>query len=116
MTNLQALRELLDAATPGPWELEMDDDGYHYRICAPSLTVSFRSINGDEGLLTDDAQLIVAMHNCLPELLAVVEAAEDLGHSGNCAIYDRAMGDCNCHIKEVKRALAALTTKLEQMK
>lgn len=83
--NLESLRKLCDAATPGPWRLderipEWDGDG-SYSIVVPHL--------GEQMLAddtryyptappTEDARFIAAARTALPLLLAVAEAARGI--------------------------------------
>lgn len=76
-TDLEALRALEEAATPGPWG-----------VChVPRKGLSFVEQRNEHGVATADvatlalshsvdAALIVAMRNALPRLLAIAEAAE----------------------------------------
>jgi hypothetical protein len=80
MTDIERLRELLAKATPGPW---LTGSG---AILKPEVaakpSAGVLSVNRAVVCLTgpderacsaDDAELIVAMHNALPELLADYE-------------------------------------------
>lgn len=70
---LEKLKALLEAATPGPWST---DEGCY--VSTPTEGVWFTvPYNGSERLGVD-ADLIVEMRNCLPELLAVVEHSKAL--------------------------------------
>jgi hypothetical protein len=79
MTTIERLRELLEKATPGPWE-STDKDGLYANIREPT-------IEAESGRVADmydlcDAALIVAMRNTLPALLEVAEAAKAYSESG----------------------------------
>jgi Lar family restriction alleviation protein len=62
MTDIERLRELLAKATPGPWQVS----GTGFLLSAE------RHCIGD-GVYGPDAQLIAAMHEALPNLLADYE-------------------------------------------
>lgn len=67
MTDLAYLRELLEAATEGPWS---------YTRCAcghPSCDQVLLSISGAVGPHLNDAALIVAAVNSLPALIEEIE-------------------------------------------
>ncbi len=93
MTILEHLRSLEAAATPGPWGITCDSDWACIetaaRLVIPSMPVG------------EDADLIVAMRNALPVLLAVAEAAAAFKALDS---EDRDMGQ-----DAVFAALAALT-------
>lgn len=96
MTNINKLRELLDASTSGPWT----------GVLNPGIGVSFPDLtwsgnHGDYWKLPD-AQLIITMRNCAEEWLAVVEAAEVVESEHGLLV--------------LKRALVALNTKLGEGK
>ncbi len=66
---MKRLRKLLQAATPGEWyRLHASIGAGDYGKDGPQYEVM-------REYKTEDAQLIVAMRNCLPELLDVVDAA-----------------------------------------
>ncbi len=92
---MKRLRELLQAATPGIWEDFIQNGKYRlYEFGADKFF-------GDN-LSPQDAQLIVAIRNCLPELLDVVEAVQSTHRIDPGALSVRAT-----------RALVALDKKLE---
>jgi hypothetical protein len=74
-------RELLDAATPGPWKLDFTDpsmDGSNWQIRrrgVPGIRISAHSY-GDHG--GADAEFIAATPELVSGLLAVVERVEEL--------------------------------------
>jgi hypothetical protein len=74
MLSLSKLKALLDAATPGPWSAAECK-----RYGCNALSVQLEPYSS-----ATDAQLVVAMQNCLPELLAVVEAAEVVCLESDC--------------------------------
>lgn len=67
-------RRLLDAATPGPWNLDTDRHGHdevsHRRMVGMSEVVA------QVGRVRPDAELIVWARNNLPALLAALDDAE----------------------------------------
>lgn len=73
MTTIARLRELLDEATPGPWRLTPDD--LDRDIVGPddSTVIAY-----DPLLDPADAELIAALRNAAPALLAVVGWAQML--------------------------------------
>jgi hypothetical protein len=84
MTNISKLKELLDAATPGPWSLSYDSR--HNRLYVVASTGDYMIGEKHRNIIASDGDYagsnnfksIVAMRNALPELLAVVEAARPL--------------------------------------
>lgn len=84
MNVIETLKALHDKATPVPWIAALSDD--------PSGTSSYRerfalwtnkgprcvTVDKSTCIAADDALLITAMRNALPDLLAVVEAAQEL--------------------------------------
>ncbi len=72
--RIAALRELLAKATPGPWKTSRDlhDDGYFY-IDTQSGTLMETEASNPIETEGDNASLIVAAVNALPELLEAVE-------------------------------------------
>lgn len=75
MNTLKRLKELQAAATPGPW----DRVGFYnvLRIARKSLDWELVNPTEDASLPDeDDAEFIVALHEALPALLAVAEAAK----------------------------------------
>lgn len=103
MNDLNRLRELLDKATPGPWN-GYDDSGSTGRqeIVASGVTVARCYVGNPNG--RNDAQLIVALRNCAPEMLAVVDAARRIDQwSGDLYEFDYDI---------IRDALAALDAKM----
>lgn len=82
MNILTHLRELEAKATPGPWEFDRLDRKFEYeasyKVGRPGSTEYDYFISDDLYYNTApalvDAELIVAMRNALPKLLAFVEA------------------------------------------
>jgi hypothetical protein len=85
---LADLRDLLGKATPGPWAYDQHEDGWALglvvdddekplsgRIEVDEGTVVEHVASGPVGL---DAALVVALHNAADDLLACVEAAEQM--------------------------------------
>lgn len=102
---IEALRAVYEAATPGPWEVR---DGMNVKG-ASSLHVA--TTMGSE-TPRRDARAIAATHNVMPELLAVVEAADnavwrygDSGESDDRAhqALDNALDALNAKIREALR-------------
>ena len=90
MTDIRAvldeLRELHENAQIPPWQAVADCDGKNWQVCScgqtddgKRWTVTTDGVRCSEysGDAETDAKLIVAMRNALPNLLAVVEAAEE---------------------------------------
>lgn len=90
MTNLSDLKRLLAEATPGPWTYTTEDGGDEYVVMVPDRLLGKDGapiVDHDGGLAPDvagplqirfdNADLIVAMHAALPDLLAAVEAARE---------------------------------------
>ena len=109
------LRQLLDAATPGPWLFSpgspyaSDDDGYQATVLADNdadtettLVAVCWASEDEPGPADRDAALIVALRNAAPALLAVVDAARDA-----LVEYDRSTDRAN--------ALRAALTDLDEV-
>ena len=92
MTPLERLKELNEKATPGPWlsqEHEGIDDGCRCMSCWHLDGGDVDSLHGNDSLTRkckhcsemildkDDADLIAATRNLLPELLALWEAVNE---------------------------------------
>lgn len=79
--DIEALRELLAAATPGPWHI--NEDGEIYGPC-PIVAACLVGIAPDEVahliLQPEDAALIVALRNQAGPLLDRLEASEEGGY------------------------------------
>jgi len=77
--DIAALKALLEAATPTPWQLEADSEfGYVYARRGREMLLAIQVAVCEEGPEADheaNVTLIVAAVNALPELLAVYEAA-----------------------------------------
>lgn len=91
---LDELRRLNEAATPGPWSTFGVGDEYEttpYLKCGEGgFTTSW-----DEEKL-DDLELIVAMRNALPKILACIEAQDALN---DCVCNGCIYGDpCENHL------------------
>ena len=99
MVDILALKRLHAAATPGPWT---KGDKRHW---PPIAQVLFHA--------NENPDLIVAMHNALPALLAVAEAAEKcLPHVDPKAldytrVHNQKVVDCYLNTM-LRKALAAL--------
>ena len=75
------LRTLLDAATPGPWTFtDVDPEFADVEICSVDGTyvgqTSYDTLSGTTRNSINDAALIVAVRNALPDLLEIIEAGE----------------------------------------
>lgn len=138
MNRIEELRALEQSATPGPWEAVIGDNQREAWVLSGSgeaLEVTPRPEDwNDAGLRDADAELITAMRNALPDLLAVVEAAQRWvplglnddweGHSDICAqarSEEYGEGDeagvefwldtsepCTCGLTAAREALARL--------
>ena len=106
MTPLERLKELNEKATPGPWlsqEHEGIDDGCRCMSCWHLDGGDVDSLHGNESLtrkckhcsemiLTkEDANLIVATRNLLPELLALWEAVNEWTGSWECSAEEETL-------------------------
>jgi hypothetical protein len=91
MNTIQRLKELHEKATPGPWRI--------------SLSGSVQSVSGDHAR-DGDGDLVVAMRNALPQLLAVAEAAQVLLE---CKPGDPEARFVHRHL-DLRQAVAALDT------
>jgi len=113
------LRAVLDAATPGPWR------AHNFRSYAhESWSVV---ADGDEPPVCDDAcserdaRAIAALRTLAPELLAVVEAADEIpAHQDWCEaeMYRRGAikrSECTCGFAELLGALAALRARAAEV-
>ena len=83
--TIERLKELDAAATPGPWTLNLGDDGQYVethdrpRGMDPRLWDGIVVVvSGPTDEADPDGELIAAMRNALPALLAVAEAAANL--------------------------------------
>jgi hypothetical protein len=71
------LRRLLSKASPAPWSYQ--NHFGHYEIDpAPPRSPHFEAIAGHYGSTREDAELIAASRNALPELLDRIEKQEAL--------------------------------------
>ena len=76
--DTKELRKLLDAATPGPWELWTSCSWR--RFCGPRGSMVIEPViqrsdnHPDLVVSAEDAALIIAMRNNLPELLNRLDA------------------------------------------
>ena len=61
------LRQLMERAEPGPWRLDQYEDDF--------VDTGLRTIKAG---CSANAALIIAMHEALPALLDIAEAAQDL--------------------------------------
>ena len=93
MTPLERLKELNEKATPGPWESrahEGIDEGCRCMSCWHTDGGDIDSLHGNNSLTRkckhcsemilnkEDADVIAATRNLLPELLALWEAVNEL--------------------------------------
>ena len=104
MTAADKLRALHEAATPGPWghsafEVYCDDSegGCHedHEMCRLSgAGETIADVYGLESFAERDARLIATLRTVLPELVAVVEAAQASSSSRpGCALKSTAALD-----------------------
>jgi len=94
--NLDQLRELSKAATPGPWTSSWNrhGDGYvrsRHHGMQYLLDVEYNYAPGQDVLA--DAALIAAMRNHFEALLDVAEAARELAQSADQRDWTPALGD-----------------------
>lgn len=96
MTFLTRLRELEQKTTPGPWEHFTSDAygkddlepkeafGYHMREEDGLTTPIFLGLTGPsyDPECKENANVIVALRNAVPELIAVLEEIERSKHRG----------------------------------
>lgn len=99
------LRHLLSRAAPGPWEVvESEPDGCgitEYGVFAGGEPVSVGSYH-------QDASLIAAALNALPELLKIVESLQPVGRAA--ARYAETFGGCSNPDVELTCRLESLAT------
>lgn len=77
MTDLERLRAVLEAATPGPWTTHVEDPGWDEpRVGWVPEVLTIYGADGDM-MPEANARAIAALGTLWPELLAVAEAAED---------------------------------------
>jgi hypothetical protein len=100
--RIDELKALCDQATPGPWELNLAEDGIEvgtvFAVDRPLHVVCFmqyyESGNGEPLIDEFDAGLIAAARDALPELIAEVErlrtALEMYANENNWSYYDGA--------------------------
>lgn len=110
MTDLARLRELLAAATPGPWETAERSDTINVQAGQRAVARCQRKAG-----VWRDAALIVAAVNALPALLDRIEALERVAEAarrrrhGACRICGVIWSERGNHSD--KCALAALDAK-----
>jgi hypothetical protein len=78
--TIEELKQALEAATPGPWEVDASSD-YGTAVCENGnsfIAAWTRSMHRKNYPHRANARLIVAAVNNLPALLKVVEAADYL--------------------------------------
>lgn len=78
--NIDELKKLAEAATPGPWDVSVELNGDGYRCLEIFSTVQYRNWG-------DDARFIAAAREAVPELIAKVEKLE--GAVSKTELYDR---------------------------
>lgn len=101
MDSKQALADLVETMTPGPWKAEASKA---HPLSKCIWRAGDPAADGGNALATGlwprDADGIVAMRNTMPALLAAVEAAKQLRHerfghlalvAGHCAMCDAAI-------------------------
>lgn len=113
---LDRLEQLLAAATPRPWNYEWNDRDDHeagidIMAAPPNGRVALVELSHFGESTHADAELIAAAVNALPDLLAVVEAAEFLRRD-NPVCYDEATR--LAIIAERERALDEAIAKLDE--
>ena len=121
MTPLERLKELNEKATPGPWlsqEHEGIDDGCRCMSCWHLDGGDVDSLHGNDPLTRkckhcsemilskEDADVIAATRNLLPELLALWEAVNK---------QQSAPDGRNCHSTTLCKAFDALEKKAASM-
>lgn len=128
--NTEKLRELLGAATPGPWSVVADPSHYHTLSTVVGgyrglRDFQFRAEIGGQASWKEqeaNAALIVAAVNALPALLARLEAAERVVEAGRrVTAAFRALGETTAWTRaaeqarhECEAAMLALDAALEQ--
>lgn len=84
MTSDQAMRELADEATQGPWRVWYDPDPTKLRDTAVETAWCHGDIEGDTELITDylptdaDAEFIAACREWVPDALRRIEAVREI--------------------------------------
>jgi len=105
MNQLEHLRALMTLAKPLPWDVVENSENGKAEAWGYWHAVGPLSLGGET--LDCDTRLVHAAINALPQLLAVVEAADKiLDHSNVCAHNsDRR---CDCGAQELWSSIAAL--------
>lgn len=85
---IEHLRSTLDAATPGPWEIQRENHGDGYiTLCLGGLTIARvpedTREDGEEMRALADARALLALRNAAAVLLEIVAAAVEMGHAFN---------------------------------
>ena len=93
-------RELLDAATEGPWELRSYMDR-EYSVYAPR----WPGIVAELGIGAEDTALIADARTSLPRALDALEAALELAKGHRDWVTKRGRDDCICTICDMCRAI-----------
>lgn len=92
MVDIEKLRALLAAATPGPWKASIYyDDGQPSGVDVESESGSVCDVRGRQ-LATEDAAFIAASRDALPALLAEVERLR----AENAQLRARKAEMCSC--------------------
>ena len=106
MNMLEKLKELQEAATPGPW----DREGFYNVLRIAKKSLDWELVNPTEDTLMPDekdAEYIVTLHNALPALIEVAEAAKWVRETTNHA-YVLNQAAVKGALKRLDAALAKL--------
>lgn len=102
MSPIEKLQELLAKATPAPWGT--DEDGV---TCPPDRPDQAPFYVEFEGAKDADSQLVAALRNLAPEMMALWEAA----NSAETDSQSEMLGHCTQLSPDFHAAIAALNAK-----
>ena len=117
MNTLERLKELQAAATPGPWEIDTTRSCPEIRTSVRRVAKALYHEGSEDSEVEANAELIVTLHNALPDLIEVVEAIKaerdwiNAGKMTRCYLGDKSIdaGELIALGKKVDAALAKLT-------
>ena len=101
-------RELLAAATEGPWDCYRPHPNYRtYQVSsvAPGGYLYDEVANCDDVLATENAALIADARTSLPRALDALEAMLELAKGHRAFVTKRGRDDCICTICDMCRAI-----------